>query len=254
MLSENLQKVGLPYFVVWAILMIVTDVLTIMYLGPGWEPKEKLVSQPGEMTTTTSPPFGTTTTSPPFGTTTTQAPGTSSALRSSRVSESKSASTLVSEIDPADWRRKWILSFAWLKLVIFALMFFLSIGTITLVPMFNILLGIWIFYNVMVILALGPTFSYDETKPYLVDEWKRKFILLVCWFSIAVVAVSFISYLSPSVYGPQRKLKMWDRPTLDVPFMRRPVYGPENRPMGYATPRPVSSRALVRTNPGGINF
>jgi len=206
-LTQSLQQIGLPYFIIWAILMIVTDVLTIMYLGPSWESTEVVIpntdkSMTGETNSTT--PGATTPVAKTFGATTpevkTQVTSAPISGRAMNVPSSTSYS-LVSAIDPTDWRRKWILSFAWLKLVMFALMIFLSIGTITLVPMFNILLAIWIFYNVMVVLALGPTFAYDEDKPYYIDEWKRKFILLVCWFSIAVVAISFISYLSPLDYS-----------------------------------------------------
>ncbi len=157
---------GLPYFLIWAVLMIVTDILTITYLGPGWESKV--------------------------------------------------------EIDPSDWRRRWILFFAWLKLVMFGLLFFFTFGTITLVPVVNMFFALWVVYNVIVILSLGPTFAEEPTK---IVDWQKKFILFVSWFSIAVVIMSLISVFAPSVYIPQKGYQMWERPML----RRRPMYGPENQ-------------------------
>jgi hypothetical protein len=165
-ISQSMRQFGLGYFAVWSILMIITDILTVMYLGPKWDSKEI--------------------------------------------------------IDPSDWRRKWILTLAWIKLVVFGLLIFFTFGTITLMPIVNIFLAIWIFYNVIVILALGPTFADEPVK---IDDWKKNFIILVSWFSIAVVIISFVSVFMPTLYVPQRKFDMWQRPSL----RRRPVYGPENQ-------------------------
>lgn len=165
-ISQSMQQFGMGYFVVWSILMIITDILTVTYLGPKWDSKEF--------------------------------------------------------IDPNDWRRKWILFFAWIKIVMFGMIFFFTFGSISLMPILNIFLAIWIFYNIMVILALGPTFANEPVK---VDDWKKNFIILVSWFSIAVVIISIISVFLPSIYIPQKRYDMWQRPSL----RRRPMYGPENQ-------------------------
>lgn len=166
---ESLQQVfmPLPVLSVWIILVIITDILIISYLGPMWDSKQT--------------------------------------------------------IDPTDWRRKWILFFAWFKLASFALMLFFTFGTILFVPILNIFLSIWIIFNILIIRSLGPLFSNDPIEMY---DWEKKFILFISWFYIALIAISLISVFMSNIYVPSKKYQMWERPDL---FHKRPIYGPQNQ-------------------------
>jgi len=89
-------------------------------------------------------------------------------------------------IDPSDWKRKWILFFAWFNLIFLALMFFFAYNWLSLMffPVALVILSIPVITSILVIVYLGP---WDRDSTDMIDptDWKRKWILFFAWFDVA---------------------------------------------------------------------
>jgi|688.fasta_scaffold1492022_2 hypothetical protein len=91
-------------------------------------------------------------------------------------------------IDPEDWKRKWIIFFAYLGIVIMAILIIMSAG---------ILLGVSILpmmTNILILVYLGHTFT--PSKSIDPEDWKRKWIIFFAWYYLAWVTVAVILRLS----------------------------------------------------------
>lgn len=106
-------------------------------------------------------------------------------------------------VDVNDWRRKWLLFFAWFSLVSSSinLLFYnnsLPYNNTTTrvvtselhISHLGMILGILpLITNIFVIIYLGPTF--DRTKKIPVDNWMRKWVLFFAWFNIVLFGTAF---------------------------------------------------------------
>lgn len=93
------------------------------------------------------------------------------------------------EIDPSDWKRKWLIFFAYIDLVIVLIsMFYYMFPSVyynepVLYTGINPFVFIFpIITNVLILVYLGPTFN----NPPIIDpaNWKRKWIVCFAWLSL----------------------------------------------------------------------
>lgn len=115
------------------------------------------------------------------------------------------------ELDPEDWRRKWIVFFAYLQIIAASFVLLVTVGLYIshfgvlirtgfyeeLSQSSRVMLWVGVFLVVLfcvfsfitslfTILYLGPTFDSVSIKP---DDWKRKWIIFFSWFSLVLRAV-----------------------------------------------------------------
>jgi hypothetical protein len=79
-------------------------------------------------------------------------------------------------IDPKNWKRKWIIFFAWLSLVSLSLITLAGLG----LPL--IVFAIPILTSIFTLVYLGLTFEApDSIDP---QDWKRKWIVFFTWLAL----------------------------------------------------------------------
>ena len=89
------------------------------------------------------------------------------------------------EID--DWRRKFLLFFAWFNVVYYSIMliFIKDLERIHRVGIIFTLLA-----ELLIITYLGPTF--EESKKIDSDDWRRKFTLFFAWFGVGILGLCLL--------------------------------------------------------------
>ena len=85
-------------------------------------------------------------------------------------------------INPQDWKRKWIIFFAWFSLASLSLITIAGLGLPLLV------FAIPILTSIFTLVYLGMTFK----APKSIDpqDWKRKWIIFFAWLAIVSQALS----------------------------------------------------------------
>lgn len=88
----------------------------------------------------------------------------------------------VKPLDASDWRRKWLIFFAWFNLVGLGLLV-LSTAGLAIPP-----LALPIMTNIIALSYLGTTFT-PSTPQIEGDDWKRRWMIFFAWLSIAMMII-----------------------------------------------------------------
>lgn len=114
------------------------------------------------------------------------------------------------EIDKNDWKKKWIIFFAWLGLVSSVLL---------LIPSFVVKDGkflmnrnkLALFGGSMIIILLNSIFTlqylgwtFDDNRDIAKNDWKRKWIIFFAWFTL-VLSTCHVTYSKSEVFVDTRK-------------------------------------------------
>lgn len=98
-------------------------------------------------------------------------------------------------LDVNDWRRKFLLFFAWFN-VVYLVVNALALGK-RLTLGYVLPLALSIMSQIVIIIYLGPTFEHSEKIDS--DDWRRKFTLFFAWLGVAMVGVSVLPLLAGGV-------------------------------------------------------
>ena len=89
------------------------------------------------------------------------------------------------KIDVRDWKRKWIIFFAWFNIGVYSVLTLLSFGEAL------ILLILPLLTNIFILMYLGLTF---ETSVKIdSQDWKRKWIIFFTWLGLIISVLSLVS-------------------------------------------------------------
>lgn len=97
----------------------------------------------------------------------------------------------VKPLDASDWRRKWLIFFAWFNLVGLGLIV-LSTAGFAILP-----LALPIMTNIIVLSYLGTTFT-PSTPQIEGDDWKRRWMIFFAWLSIAMMIIQTMMWMRNS--------------------------------------------------------
>jgi hypothetical protein len=90
-------------------------------------------------------------------------------------------------IDPQDWKRKWIIFFAWFSIAVMALFSVAGLG----LPL--IVFAVPILTSIFTLVYLGS--SFDPPSSIDPQDWKRKWIIFFAWLAIASQAAGLLYLL-----------------------------------------------------------
>lgn len=105
-----------------------------------------------------------------------------------------------SEIKKDDWKRKWIIFFAWFGLVSSA---FVAIGLLSSIIYFKphipelkwYLLGSCLIITVLILNYIFTLeylgWSFNDNSEIKKDDWKRKWIIFFAWLNLIISTISF---------------------------------------------------------------
>jgi hypothetical protein len=96
-------------------------------------------------------------------------------------------------IDPQNWKRHWILFFAWFRLVVYGLMIMGTSGSVLYLPWVNFVIIFSLITAAFGISLFGPTF--EDKESIAIGDWRRKWVLFLAWVNV------FISGITLSHYG-----------------------------------------------------
>lgn len=89
-------------------------------------------------------------------------------------------------IDPRDWKRKWIIFFAWFNLVVIGIVIIAAmIANLVSGGVSLLLFALPVMTNVLILNYLGMSFKEPESIDP--QDWKRKWIVFFAWFNLVVI-------------------------------------------------------------------
>lgn len=100
-------------------------------------------------------------------------------------------------IDPKDWKRRWIIFFAWFRLILVSLIIAFSGGKIIFIPFINLYLLLSLFTSGFTLSYVGLSFdTVSEMDPL---GWKRRWVILFSWINMVTSGVQFLSLFIPYI-------------------------------------------------------
>ena len=95
-------------------------------------------------------------------------------------------------LDVNDWRRKFLLFFAWFNVVYYLINIFSMKDTLDMRHVFPLAFGLM--SQLIIIVYLGPTFKHTEKIDS--EDWRRKFTLFFAWLAVAMVGLALLPLLA----------------------------------------------------------
>lgn len=102
-----------------------------------------------------------------------------------------------SVIDIKDWKRRWIVAFAWVRLVLLIVTIIMSAGTVFVIPFVNVYVTLSCLTSIFTLVYLGTSFEDAiEVDP---TDWKRRWVIIFSWLGLVLSIGQFISLFIPYV-------------------------------------------------------